>query len=65
MGSPLSPVLADIVMQDLELKPINNLDFSVPFYYCYVDDILLLTPVDKVDIKYYCFNPNGSSFNLF
>jgi len=56
MGSPLSPVLADMVMQDLEVKAINNLDFSVPLYYRYVDDILLLTPADKVDIILNSFN---------
>jgi len=26
MGSPLSPILADIVMQDLEVKVINELN---------------------------------------
>jgi len=39
MGSPLSPVIADIVLQDLEEKALNNLNLS--FYYRYVDDIIL------------------------
>jgi len=56
MGSPLSPVLADLVMQDLERKAIDRLDFSFPFYYRYVDDILLLTPADKVDSILNTFN---------
>jgi len=38
MGFPLSPILADIVMQDLEVKAIKNLDFEIPVYYRYVDD---------------------------
>jgi len=56
MGSPLSPVLADLVMQDLENKAIDKLDFSFPFYYRYVDDILLLTPAEKVDSILNTFN---------
>jgi len=56
MGSPLSPVLADIVMQDLEQKALNKLDFSLPIYYRYVDDILLLTPFEKIDVVLNTFN---------
>lgn len=37
MGSPLSPILADIVMQDLEERAISILDLY--FYVRYVDDI--------------------------
>jgi len=44
MGSPLSPVIADLVLQDLELVAINNLPFHLPFYYRYVDDIILAAP---------------------
>jgi len=50
-GYLLSPILADIVMQDLEKKAINILGIDFPFYYRYVDDILLLTPDDKVNFK--------------
>jgi len=56
MGSPLSPILADIVMQDLEEKAIKKLDINFPFYYRYVDDILLLTPKSKVNIILNTFN---------
>jgi len=34
----------------------NKLDFVFPFYYRYIDDILLLTPSDKVDIILNTFN---------
>jgi len=40
--------LADIVMQDLEEKALNNLNIDFPIYYRYVDDILMLVPEDKV-----------------
>jgi len=56
MGSPLSPVLADLVMQDWETVAINKLDFTFPFYYRYVDDILLVTPANKVDTILDTFN---------
>jgi len=56
MGSPLSPILADLVMQDLELKAMNKLNVEFSFYYRYVDDILLSTPSDKVDIILNTFN---------
>jgi len=38
MGSPLSPIIADIVMQDLEEIAILNLQIHSLFYYRYVDD---------------------------
>jgi len=56
MGSLLLPVLADLVMQDLETEVMKELDFEFSFYYRYVDDVLLLTPSDKVDIILNTFN---------
>jgi len=44
MGSPLSPVIADFVMRDLETEALNKLKYIVPIYYRYVDDILLASP---------------------
>lgn len=41
MGSPLSPIIADIVLQDLEDNALKSLDYYIPFYYRYVDDILI------------------------
>ncbi|XP_039312984.1 uncharacterized protein LOC120359472 [Solenopsis invicta] len=49
MGSPLSPVIADIVMQDLESKVLNNINVILPFYVRYVDDIALAAPTEVVD----------------
>jgi len=37
MGSPLFPIIADIVMQDFENEAINRLPFSIPMYYRYID----------------------------
>jgi len=49
MGSPLSPIIADIVMQDLEEIAILNLQIHSLFYYRYVDDIVLALPSENID----------------
>ena len=38
MGSPLSPIVSDIVMQDLEIKALQRLPILPSFYVRYVDD---------------------------
>jgi len=48
MGSPLSPIIADLVMQDFESEALSLLPFSLPIYFRYVDDILIATPFDKI-----------------
>jgi len=44
MGSPLSPILADVVIQDLENDIFNTLTTHIPFYFRYVDDIVFAAP---------------------
>ncbi|KAL6424940.1 hypothetical protein ACFW04_009349 [Cataglyphis niger] len=56
MGSPLSPILADIVMDDLETHCLGLLSFAVPVYYRYVDDIFAIVPRAKVDEINVIFN---------
>jgi len=56
MGSPLSPILADIVMDDLETECLRNLNFTIHTYYRYVDDIFLIIPVTKLDLLLTTFN---------
>ena len=41
IGSVISPMLAEIVMEDLEQTVFERLEFVVPFYFRYVDDTLL------------------------
>jgi len=40
MGSPLSPIIADLVMRDLEENVLNSLNIRPIMYYRYVDDII-------------------------
>src|SRR5436190_52460 len=44
MGSPLSPIIADITLQDLERKALSSIPFNPPFYFRYVDDIVMAAP---------------------
>ena len=49
MGSPLSPIIADIVMQELESRAIEEIPYNIPIYYRYVDDIILAAPTNSFD----------------
>ena len=44
IGSPLSPVIADLVMRRLGTVSLMSLNLDVAFYFRYVDDILRLLP---------------------
>jgi len=45
MGSPLSPIIADTVMQDLEKRTLEGLINEIRIlYYRHVDDILTAVP---------------------
>jgi len=64
MDSPLSSIIADIVMQDLE-KMLNSLDFDISFYR-YVDDIIIIAiPSFKVQEVLEKFNHIITEFSLF
>jgi len=41
MGSPLSPIIADFVMRNLEKKTLERIGTQVPFYFRYRDDIAM------------------------
>jgi len=44
MGSPLSPIIADLVMEYIEERALEGLETEVTFYYRYVDDIIMAVP---------------------
>jgi len=56
MGSPLSPIIANLVMQDLEENALEKINHNIPFYYRYVDDIILAAPNDQVNKIVETFN---------
>jgi len=56
MGSPLSLIIAEIVLQDLEKKALGLLSIGIPFYHRYVDDIALAAPRHKINEFLNTFN---------
>jgi len=56
MSSPLSPILTDVVMDDLEIKCLQRLDFKIHTYYRYMDDIFLMIPKSKLEMVLKTFN---------
>jgi len=51
-----SPMIADIVMQDLETECMNTDAIRLTFYYQYIEDIELTAPFDKIDLIFKTFN---------
>lgn len=49
MGSPLSPALADLVMETLLDNVLKMIDFPIPFFKKYVDDLITAVPADKIE----------------
>lgn len=49
MGAPISPILANLVMDYVTRKLLEQIDFAIPFIFLYVDDSLLALPKDKVN----------------
>lgn len=48
MGSPISPIVANLVMEKLESDVISKLGYQLPFFKRYVDDILTAVHVDHL-----------------
>jgi len=56
MGSPLSPILADIVLQDIEERSLSSLTLNLPLYIRYVDDIAMAAPSSLISQILHTFN---------
>ena len=56
MGSPISPMLADLVLQDLEEVVLKKLSFKIHSYYRNVDDTFLIIPNNKINDTIENFN---------
>jgi len=37
----LSPIIADLIMEDLKCKALERFGIEVPFYFRYVDDVAI------------------------
>lgn len=47
MGSSISSVIAQLVMENLEESVLKKFKFKIPLYYRYVDDCIMLIPKEK------------------
>lgn len=56
MGSPISPVIANLVMEKLEQVSISKLSFELLFYKRYVDDIITFIKPDQLQNVLDTFN---------
>ena len=56
MGSAISPLIADLVMEDVEIEALSKLDYPPIFYLRYVDDILTCIPNNKLSQTVNVFN---------
>jgi len=56
MGSPLSPIIADLVMEYIEERALEGLETEVSFYYRYVDDIIMAVPQHLINKIVNVFN---------
>lgn len=56
MGSPVSPILAQYVMDDLINDCLSKIEFEIPFLKKYVDDIILSIPSNSTEQLLVVFN---------
>ena len=49
MGSPVSVVVAEIVMQSIEERALATYKHTLPFWFRYVDDTITALPEDEID----------------
>lgn len=56
MGSPLSPILADLVMDTLLCTVVRLVPFPIPILKKFVDDLLLALPMDQIQTTLDIFN---------
>ena len=56
MGSPLTPVIADLVMRRLETVSLMSLNLDAVFYFRYVDDICTAVEPSRIDAIVEQFN---------
>ncbi|KXJ69428.1 hypothetical protein RP20_CCG027072 [Aedes albopictus] len=56
MGSPLSPILADIVLDSVINRALSTLPFESPIFKKYVDDIFMVIPQQTIQLVLEAFN---------
>jgi len=52
----MSPIIANIIMDDIETRALHDLNIDMPFYYRYVDDIAMAIPRQNSQMVLDTFN---------
>ena len=53
--APISPIISDIVIQDLEISCLSQIDFHIPIYLRCVDTFSII-PANKIEFLVTLFN---------
>lgn len=64
MGSPLSPIVSNLVMEDVEKRALSKLSFKPILYKRYVDDILTVIPTNNITELFNIFNSIDDSIQF-
>jgi hypothetical protein len=59
MGSPLSPVIANFVMEDFEKKAVEQATHKPVCWFRYVDDTLIIWPHGQEKLTEFLNHPSG------
>ena len=64
MGSPVSVVVAEIVMQDIEKQALATYDQTLHFWFRYVDDTITILQNDDIDVFHGHLNRQNSDIQF-
>jgi len=64
MGSPLSPVIANLYMEDFEMKAIEKATHKPACWYRYVDDTFVIWPRGQEELTDFLNHLNGIHNNI-
>ena len=64
MGSPVSVVVAEIVMQHIEKQALATYDQTLHFWFCYVDDTITILQTDDIDVFHGHLNRQNSDIQF-
>lgn len=64
MGDPISPILANMVMNYIAVEVVKKLNFELPFLFIYVDDTLTALPNDDINTVLNIFNSINPSLSF-
>ena len=64
MGSPVSVVVAEIVMQHIEKRALATYDQTLHFWFRYVDDTIAILQTDNIDVFHEQLNQQNSDIQF-